>query len=59
MAAGNDSGTKAERDTAACPRAVETRHIDRDPEGERREMGEILRRKGLKGDVLEQATRRR
>lgn len=56
MAAGNYSGTKAERDNAARLRAVEERHIDRDPEGERREVREILRRKGLKGDVLEQAT---
>ncbi len=56
MAAGNYSGTKAERDNATRLRAVEARHIDRNPDGERREVREILRRKGLEGDVLEQAT---
>ncbi len=56
MAAGNYSGTKAELDDIARLRRVEGRHIDEDPAGERRELREILRQKGLSGDVLEAAT---
>jgi len=55
MAAGNYSGTKAELDHARRLRAVERRHLREDPEGERREIREILRRKGLEGGVLEAA----
>jgi VIT1/CCC1 family predicted Fe2+/Mn2+ transporter len=56
MAAGNYSGTKAERDDARRLAAVENRHLDATPEGERREIREILRQKGLEGAVLEDAT---
>jgi VIT1/CCC1 family predicted Fe2+/Mn2+ transporter len=56
MAAGNYSGTKAERDDARRLAAVERRHLDADPAGERREIREILRQKGLSGRVLEEAT---
>jgi hypothetical protein len=35
---------------------VERRHLDSAPRGERREIREILRRKGLSGDILEGAT---
>lgn len=56
MAAGNYSGTKAELDDAQRLRRVEHRHFDHDPEGERREIREILRLKGLSGTVLEEAT---
>lgn len=56
MAAGNYSGTKAERDNIARIRAIEERHIVLFPEGERREVYEILARKGLSGAVLEEAT---
>lgn len=56
MAAGNYSGSKADRDNARRLRAREARHIARDPDGERREVREILRRKGLEGAVLDQAT---
>jgi vacuolar iron transporter family protein len=56
MAAGNYSGTKAERDDARRLEKVERRHLEDDPDGERREIREILRRKGLSGDVLEGAT---
>jgi VIT1/CCC1 family predicted Fe2+/Mn2+ transporter len=56
MAAGNYSGTKAERDDARRLAEVERRHLDDAPDGERREIREILRRKGLSGDVLEGAT---
>ncbi len=56
MAAGNYSGTKAERDNIARIRATEERHIDQFPEGERREVREILAQKGLSGNVLDEAT---
>jgi len=56
MAAGNYSGTKAERDDTRRLAKVERRHLDHDPAGEKREIREILRLKGLKGDVLEAAT---
>ncbi len=56
MAAGNYSGTKAERDDIRRLATVERRHLAQNPEGERREIREILRLKGLRGDVLEAAT---
>lgn len=56
MAAGNYSGTKAELDNAKRLRQIEARHIRTHPEGERREVREILRLKGLDGQVLEDAT---
>lgn len=56
MAAGNYAGTKAERDDAHRLARVEHRHLAENPKGERAEIREILRRKGLRGDVLEQAT---
>jgi len=56
MAAGNYSGTKAEVDNVRRIRAIEERHIDRYPEGERREVREILETKGLSGQVLDDAT---
>jgi len=56
MAAGNYSGIRAVRDNLARIRAIETRHIAENPEGERREVRAILARKGLSGQVLEEAT---
>ncbi|MFT4961281.1 MAG: VIT1/CCC1 family predicted Fe2+/Mn2+ transporter [Paracoccaceae bacterium] len=56
MAAGNYSGTKAEQDNIARIRAIEERHIALFPEGERREVYEILAKKGLSGAVLDEAT---
>ncbi|MEX0368351.1 MAG: VIT1/CCC1 transporter family protein [Ruegeria sp.] len=56
MAAGNYSGTKAELDNIRRIRAIEERHIALYPEGERRELREILAQKGLSGPVLEEAT---
>ncbi|WP_068109475.1 VIT1/CCC1 transporter family protein [Tropicimonas marinistellae] len=56
MAAGSYSGTKAERDNLHRIRLVEARHIATNPEGERTEVREILRQKGLDGDVLDAAT---
>lgn len=56
MAAGNYSGTKAELDDVKRLRAIEERHIETAPEGEREELRQILRLKGLEGEVLELAT---
>jgi VIT1/CCC1 family predicted Fe2+/Mn2+ transporter len=56
MAAGNYSGTKAELDNIRRLRSVEARHIAEEPDGERRELREILSQKGLSGQVLEDAT---
>jgi len=56
MAAGNYSATKSELDNAKRLRRVEEAHIERFPEGERAEVREILRQKGLSGEVLEDAT---
>lgn len=57
MAAGNYSGTKAELDNIHRVRAIEERHIRRYPDGERREVREILLQMGLDGPVLDDATR--
>lgn len=57
MAAGNYSATKAELDNIRRLRAVEERHIALYPEGEREEVRQILGKKGLSGEVLEDATR--
>jgi VIT1/CCC1 family predicted Fe2+/Mn2+ transporter len=57
MAAGNYSGTKADLDNMRRIRAIEEAHIARDPDGERREVAEILSQKGLSGSVLKDATR--
>ncbi len=56
MAAANYSGTKAELDNVHRLREIEERHIRVAPEGERAELREILSRKGLSGQVLDDAT---
>lgn len=56
MAAANYSGTKAELENTRRIRAIEERQIDEHPDGEKREVREILLQKGLSGDVLTQAT---
>lgn len=53
MAASNFSGTRAEVDEHERLRAVEKRHIERDPEGERREIREIYGQKGFEGADLD------
>jgi len=56
MAAGNYSGTKTEIDDYARLQAIERKHIAEVPEGEREEVRQLLQRKGLSGDALDQAT---
>ncbi len=56
MAASNYTGTKAENDEFERIRAHEERQLERDPEGERREIKEIFRNKGFEGEDLERAT---
>ena len=53
MAAGNYSGTKAERDDYQRLREMEERHIALFPEGEREEIRQIYRAKGYEGRELE------
>jgi vacuolar iron transporter family protein len=55
MAAGNFTGTKAERDEYDQLRNMEERHIDQAPEGEREEIRQILQAKGFKGEALDSA----
>lgn len=56
MAAANYSGSKAEHDNMRRIRKIEERHIAEYPRGEWLEVREILSRKGLEGQVLDQAT---
>jgi len=53
MAASNYAGTRTERDELRYWEAVEHRHVDTVPEGEREEVRQIFREKGLTGDDLE------
>lgn len=53
MAAGNYSGTRTELHERAHYEAMENRHIERHPEGEREEVRQIFRRKGFDGAALE------
>jgi VIT1/CCC1 family predicted Fe2+/Mn2+ transporter len=55
MAASNYSGTKTEHEELAHLRAVEERHIEAVPEGEREEIRQIFRAKGFAGEYLERA----
>lgn len=55
MAASNYSGTKTEVDDMKRLREVERKHIRMAPEGERQEIRQILRNKGLDGAALEEA----
>lgn len=54
MAAANYSGTKAEIDDIRRVRRMEERHIRLAPEGEREEIRQIFRAKGLDGHELEE-----
>lgn len=53
MAAGNYSGTKAERDEYEQVLSIERRHIALEPEGEREEVRQIFAAKGFSGESLE------
>jgi len=55
MAAGSFTSVKTERDQYDRLRAVESRHIDQVPEGEREEVRQILAAKGFGGKDLERA----
>ena len=55
MAVGNALGIRAEHEQLERTRAMEHRHIELVPEGEREEVRQILASKGLEGDVLEEA----
>ena len=52
MAASNFLGTKAEHDDWHRLEAIEHRHIDVDPEGEREEVRQIFQLKGFDGEEL-------
>jgi vacuolar iron transporter family protein len=52
MAAANFSGTRTEIDDYERLRAMEERHVDIDPEGEREEVRQIYQAKGFDGDEL-------
>ncbi len=56
MAASNYSGTKTEVDDFARLREIERKHIQLVPEGEREEIRQILLKKGITGQPLEEAT---
>lgn len=53
MAAGNYLATRAEHDELRHAEAIERRHIALAPEGEREEVREILRSRGIHGELLE------
>ncbi|MGH6896758.1 MAG: VIT1/CCC1 transporter family protein [Geminicoccaceae bacterium] len=55
MAASNYSGTKTEHEEHDQLRAIEERHIDVVPDGEREEISQIFRGKGFRGADLERA----
>jgi len=52
MAASNFLGTRTEHEELRHLEAIEHRHIERDPEGEREEVRQIFQRKGFEGDDL-------
>lgn len=55
MAAANYSSTRTEAEEYAQMRAMEERHIDIEPDGEREEVRQILAAKGFDGDGLDRA----
>lgn len=52
MAASNYLGTKAEHDDLRHLEAIEYRHVDAEPEGEREEVRQIFIQKGYEGEDL-------
>ena len=57
MAASNYSGIKADSEQVTRLRAMELRHMQENPDGERYEIETILKRKGLEGEQLHEAVR--
>ena len=55
MAASNFSGTRTEHQEIEALRAVESRHIDEHPEGEREEVRQLMSAKGFSGAECERA----
>lgn len=55
MAAGNYSGTRSEIEEQHTLRAMENRHVEAFPEGEREEVRQIFARKGFEGEALDAA----
>ncbi len=53
MAASNFLGTKAEHEDLHRLEAIEHRHLDEDPEGEREEVKQIFQLKGFEGEELQ------
>ena len=56
MAAGNYLATRAEHEEVRQAEATEHRHITVSPEGERAEVREIFRQRGLEGELLDRVT---
>jgi vacuolar iron transporter family protein len=56
MAAGNYLATRSEHEEFRHVESIEHRHIETAPEGEREEVREIFRQRGLEGELLERVT---
>ena len=57
MAASNYLATRSEHEELRHTETIERRHIAATPEGERAEVREIYRRRGLEGDLLDRVVR--
>jgi VIT1/CCC1 family predicted Fe2+/Mn2+ transporter len=57
MAASDFLGTRTERDDHARIKAIEARHVELAPEGEREEVRQIYSAKGFQGEELERIVR--